>query len=187
MRKIIVGMFMSLDGVIEGPGPVDDFVHAGWTMPYFNEEVGQIIDENAAQSDALLLGRVTYQSFAAFFSTQTGGDADMMNNIHKYVASTTLKKAEWSNSTLLKGNIIEEIAKLKQQTGKDITISGSGTLVHSLMKHGLIDEYSLLVYPVILGTGKRLFAEGVKTNLKLMGAKALSSGVVHLSYQTAAN
>jgi dihydrofolate reductase len=187
MRKIIVGMFMSLDGVIEGPGPADNFVHAGWTMPYFNEEIGQIVAENAARCDAMLLGRVTYQNFAAHFASQTGGDADMMNNIRKYVASTTLKTVEWKNSTLLKGNIMEEIAKLKQQPGKDITISGSGALVHSLMKHDLIDEYSLLVFPVMLGTGKRLFAEGVKTNLNLVGAKALSSGVVHLSYQTAAS
>jgi len=185
MRKIVVGMFVSLDGVIEGPGPTDNFEHAGWTTPYFNEEVGQAIAENTFRSDALLLGRVTYQSFADTFSSQSGGQADIMNNFPKYVVSTTLTKADWNNSTLIKGNVAQEIAKLKQQPGKDITISGSGALVHSLMQHGLIDEFSLLVMPVVLGTGKRLFPNGVKANLKLVNAKPLSSGVVHLSYARA--
>jgi dihydrofolate reductase len=187
MRKIVVGMFVSLDGVIEGPGPTDNFEHAGWTMPYFNEEVGQAIAENTFRSDALLLGRQTYHDFAAVFASQSGGQADIMNNFPKYVVSTTLKKAEWTNSTLISKNVVEEITKLKQQPGKDITISGSGTLVHSLMAHGLIDEYSLLVMPVVLGTGKRLFPNGVNTSLELIGAKPLSSGVVHLSYVSKSN
>jgi dihydrofolate reductase len=184
MRKIVVGMFVSLDGVIEGPGPTDNFVHAGWTMPYFNEEVGQAIAENTFRSDALLLGRNTYHDFAGVFASQSGGQAEIMKNFPKYVVSTTMKKAEWNNSTLISSNIIEEVTKLKQQSGKDITISGSGMLVHSLLKHDLIDEFSLLVMPVVLGTGKRLFPEGVKTSFKLVNAKPLSSGVVHMTYVT---
>jgi len=126
---------------------------------------------------------VSYQSYAAAFSSQTGGFADVINGFHKYVVSTTLKKAEWNNSTLINGNIAEEIAKLKQQPGKGIGVSGSGTLVQTLMQHDLIDEYVLLVCPLVLGSGKRLFSDVSKTNLKLIEAKPLSSGVVVLTYQ----
>src|SRR5258708_36727793 len=184
MRRIVVGMFVSLDGVMEAPGPDSNFKYAGWTMPYFNDEIGKFISDSMAGSDALLLGRVTYEGFAASFSSQTGGVADVMNNQTKYVVSTTLKKVEWNNSRLIKGNIPEEIAKLKQQPGKDISVSGSGTLVQTLIQHDLIDEYSLLVYPVVLGTGKRLFREGIAmTTLKLVDAKPTSSGVMLLRYQ----
>lgn len=183
MRKIVVAEYVSLDGVMEGPGPGDVFEHAGWTMPYYNEEVQKVVSDGMSRSDALLLGRVTYQGFEAAFSSQTGGIADVMNSFTKYVVSTTLKKAEWNNSRLIKGNIAEEIMKLKQQPGKDIAVSGSGTLVQTLMQYDLIDEYLLLVYPVVLGSGKRLFRDGNKTTLKLIEAKALSSGIVVLTYQ----
>ena len=175
MRKIIVNEFLSLDGVMEAPEK--------WTFQYWNDEIQKVISDGFARCDALLLGRVTYQAFADAFSSQTGPDADIMNAQRKYVVSTTLKKADWNNSKLIKGNIAEEIAKLKQEPGKDIAISGAGTLAQSLLKLGLIDEYSLLVYPVVLGSGKRLFADDSSTTLKLVEAKPLSSGVVHLTYQ----
>jgi dihydrofolate reductase len=183
MRKVIVVEYMSLDGVIEGPNPGDPYEHAGWANPYNSEEAQKVISDIMSKGDALLLGRVSYQSYAAAFSSQTGGFADVMNDFHKYVVSTTLKKAEWNNSTLIKGNIVEEIAKLKQQPGKDIGVSGSATLVQTLMQHDLIDEYVLLVCPVVLGSEKRLFSNVGKTNLKLIEAKPLSSGVIVLTYQ----
>ena len=177
MRKIVVNEYVSLDGVMESPEK--------WTFQYFNDEVQQIISESFASSDALLLGRVTYQGFADAFSSQSGGIADVMNSRTKYVVSTTLDKAEWSNSTLIKGNVEEEIMKLKQQPGKDIAISGCATLVQSLIRYNLVDEYSLLVFPIILGTGKRLFDGGVAATLTLKETKSLSSGIVFLSYEPA--
>lgn len=183
MRKIVVGLFMSLDGVIEGPGPSDDFKYAGWTMPFYNDEVGGYIGSRMATADALLLGRHTYEGFQAAFAPQSGGVADVMNNFRKYVVSTTLKSAAWNNSTLINNNVPEEVAKIKQQPGQDISISGSGTLIQSLLPYNLVDELSLLVYPVVLGTGKRLFPEGIaKTDLKLIEAKPFSNGVVLLRY-----
>ncbi len=160
MRKIVVNEFVSLDGVMEAPEK--------WTFQYYNDEVQKVIADGFSP---------------AAFSGQTGPDADIMNSQRKYVVSTTLQKADWNNSTLIKGNIAEEIAKLKQQPGKDIAISGAGTLVRSLMQLDLVDEYSLLVYPVVLGSGMRLFEEGTKATLKLLDAKPLSSGVVYLSYE----
>ena len=176
MRKIVVGLFMSLDGVTEAPEK--------WSFPYFTDEIQGHIGASMAASDGLLLGRATYEGFKAAFSNQTTPDANAMNALPKYVASNTLKTADWKNSTLIKGNVIDEITKLKQQPGKDLTMSGSVSLIQSLMKHDLIDEYSLLVYPVVLGTGKRLFAEGSpNTALKLVEAKPFSSGVVLMRYQ----
>jgi len=184
MRKIVVGLFMSLDGVVEGPGPQDAFERAGWTMPYFTPEIGQIIGEITASSDALLLGRVTYQGFQSSFEHQTDGMAAMLNNQLKYVVSSTLKTPSWNNSRLIDKNVVEEITKLKQQPGKDISMSGSIRLVQTLMEHHLIDECSLLLYPVTVGAGRRLFKDGAAMNtLKLVEAKPLSSGVIHLRYQ----
>ena len=167
---------MSFDGVVEAPEK--------WSFPYYTDEIQKHIGASMAASDAMLLGRVTYEGFEAAFSQGSGGDADAMNNMPKYVVSNKLKSADWKNSTLIKGNIIDEIKKLRQQPGKDLAISGSITLAQSLMKQGLIDEYALLVYPVVLGTGKRLFAEGVPTiPLKLIEARPMSSGVVLMRYQ----
>lgn len=187
MRKIIVGMFMSLDGVYQGPGPSDQFEYAGWTMPYFNDEVGGYIGSRVATADALLLGRNTYDSFAATFAPQSGGMADVMNNMPKYVVSTTLKSADWNNTTLINDNVAEAVRQIKAQPGQDISISGSGTLVQSLLQHNLIDELSLLVYPVVLGTGKRLFPDGWKTDLKLIESRSLGTSVVLLRYEPAGN
>ena len=185
MRKLVASFFISLDGVVQGPGPGDDFALAGWTMPYWDDDIGAFIGAGMAVADTLLLGRVTYQGFAAAFASSTGPDAEIMNNYRKYVVSTTLERAEWHNSSLINGNVAEEVAKLKQQPGRDIGISGSGTLVQSLLRHNLIDELNLLIYPVVLGSGKRLFEEGVNHALKLKQSKTSSSGVLLTTYQVA--
>ena len=185
MRKLVVSEFVSLDGVMEDPGGVENFEHGGWTMPYWDEGIGKFKFDELFASDALLLGRVTYQGFAAAWPSRKDpqGFAERMNNLPKYVVSTTLKKVEWSNSRLIRGNIIEEVSKLKQQPGQDILITGSGELVNKLMPHQLIDEYRLLVYPVILGSGKRLFREESDANLRLVEARTFGSGVALLRYQ----
>ncbi len=185
MRKLVVSESITLDGVFEGPArtPYEPFEQAGWTEPYFSEEHMKYVSEGMAGGDALLVGRVTYEGFAASWTRQTGPVADFMNNVAKYVVSTTLKKAEWNNSTLISGNVAEEIARLKQQPGKNIAVLGSGALVRALMAYDLVDEYSLLVYPVVLGAGKRLFGGENKTSLRLREARAFSSGVVFLSYE----
>jgi dihydrofolate reductase len=179
---------MSLDGVVEGPGPGDNFELAGWSAPYFTPEIGRFIAESSAASDALLLGRVTYEGFAAAFASSTDGNpaAEMMNNIPKYVVSRTLEKAEWRNSTLLKGDAAEEVARLKRQPGKNINVSGSIELLQTLLRHGLVDELGLLVHPVVVGRGKRLFGDGFNTALDLMRTQTFSSGVVLLAYRPAA-
>lgn len=179
MRKIIVTEFITLDGVIESP-------HL-WSFPYGNEEIAKFKHDELFATDALLLGRVTYEGFAAAWPGRTdeAGFADRFNSIPKYVVTTTLDKAEWNNSHLLKHNVAQEIAKLKAETGQDIVVHGSATLVQTLMRENLIDQYNLLVYPIILGTGLRLFQEGSKASLNLVEAKAFGSGVVAQIYQPA--
>ncbi len=174
MRKLVVTEFLSLDGVMEEPA---------WTFKYWNDEIAKFKGEEASASDALLLGRVTYQGFAAAWPASKDEGADYFNSVRKYVVSTTLDKAEWNNSTLIKDNIVEEITNLKQQDGKDITVHGSATLVQTLMEHDLVDRYRLLVYPVVLGKGKRLFQEGATATLKLVETQPLSSGVAALIYE----
>ena len=185
MRKLVASFFISLDGVVQGPGPEEEFELAGWTMPYWDDDIAAFVQAGMAAADTLLLGRVTYQGFAAAFASSTGPDAETMNAFRKYVVSTTLEQADWTNSSLIKGNVAEEVAKLKQQPGRDIGISGSGTLVQSLLQHGLIDELNLLIYPVVLGRGKRLFQDGSNLTLKLKQSKTSSSGVVLTTYQMA--
>lgn len=187
MRRVIVSEFVSLDGVMEDPGGSEGSEHGGWTMPYWSDESGKIKFDELFASDALLLGRVTYQGFAAAWPSQhdEAGFGDRMNNLPKYVVSTTLEKAEWNNSTVLKGAAIEEITRLKQQPGQDILIGGSAKLIQTLIPHDLIDLYRLLVYPVALGSGKRLFQDGASATLKLTTFRPLDSGVVLLEYQPA--
>ena len=186
MRKVIVSEFVTLEGVMEDPGGAEKFKHGGWTWPYWNNEIGKFKLDELFASDALLLGRVTYQGFAAAWPSRTDkeGFADRMNSLPKFVVSATLDKAEWNNSKLIRGNVAEEVSRLKQQPGQDILIAGSGALVRTLMRHDLIDEYRLLVYPVVVGSGKRLF-EGLneRLNLKHISARTFSSGVVALCYQ----
>ena len=178
MRKIAAGLFISLDGVVESPEK--------WTGPYFNDQVGQAVGTLMAPNDAMLLGRVTYEGFAAAFGGQSGGMADQMNNTPKYVVSGTLASADWENSTLISQNVAEEIRALKERPGRNIGMSGSSTLVGWLLREGLLDQLDLLVFPVVLGTGKRLFSEpGNEIPLALTGSQAFSTGVVHLSYEPA--
>jgi dihydrofolate reductase len=181
MRKVTAGLFVSLDGVTESPEK--------WQLPYFNDEMGEAIGAAMAAADAMLLGRVTYQEFASYWPGVRSEDqpfADYMNNTPKYVVSTTLDTVEWSNSTLIKGNLAEEITKLKQQPGKNIGITGSTTLVQSLLQDDLLDELGLMIHPVVVGSGKRLFEEGGELKaLKLIDSKTFSTGVVSLTYQPA--
>jgi dihydrofolate reductase len=178
MRKIVVSEFVSADGVMEAPDT--------WQFPFQTEEMGAITERQTRDTDAFLLGRVTYEIFAGFWPTMTHnefGVADKWNSAPKYVVSTTLQKADWNNATLIKSNIIEEIHKLKQQPGSRIGIIGSAALVHSLLDAGLIDEIQVLVHPIVLGKGVRLFVDGYRSPLKLADSKILPNGVVFLSYE----
>ncbi len=174
MRRIVVTEFLSLDGVMENPM---------WTFPYWNDEIAQFKGDEGNASDALLLGRVTYEGFAAAWPESKDEGAEYFNSIRKYVVSTTLDKAEWNNSHLIKDNIVDQITSLKQQDGKDIVVHGSGRLIQTLMQHDLIDVYRLLIYPLVLGGGQRLFEDENTVNLKLVDSKATSSGVVALVYE----
>ena len=185
MRKIIVSEFISLDGVFESPG--DDgssFKYAGWTMPYGNDEFMKFKTEELFASDALLLGETTYAGFAKAWPTMKGAGefGERMNGLPKYVVSTTLKEATWNNSTIISKNVAEEIPKLKTMEVQDILVFGSGLLVQTLIQNNLVDEIRFLVYPVVLGTGKRFFKEGTNTTLKLQEVRAFKTGVVLLRY-----
>lgn len=173
MRKLVVTEFMTLDGVIENPI---------WSLPYWNDEIAKFKGDESNESDALLLGRVTYEGFAAAWPNSKDEGADYFNNVRKYVVSTTLEKVEWNNSVLIKGDLVEEINKLKQQDGKNIIVHGSGKLIQTLMQHDLIDIYRLLIYPLVLGKGQRLFESEQKVKLKLVESKTMSSGAVGLIY-----
>ncbi|MDX1992537.1 MAG: dihydrofolate reductase family protein [bacterium] len=179
MRKIVVSEFLSADGVMEAPET--------WQFPFQTEEMGAITERQIHDKDAFLLGRVTYEVFASYWPTQTHnefGIADKLNSAPKYVVSTTLEKADWNNSTQIKSNVIEEIRKLKQQPGGTIGMTGSAKLVHTLLDAGLVDEIQMLVHPIVLGQGVRLFAEGGhRSSLKLTDSQILSNGVVYLAYQ----
>ncbi len=187
MGRIVAAEYLSLDGVTEDPGPAGKFKYRSWTSPYWNDELAEYQSELLFASDALLLGRVTYEEFVASWPLRSGDPfTDRMNSMPKFVASTTLEEPlEW-NSTLLKGDVAEEVQKLKQQPAQDLLIYGSGALVDTLMQHHLIDVYRLMVYPLVLASGKRLFREGDdKTTLTLTDAKTTSTGVVVLTYQPA--
>jgi dihydrofolate reductase len=174
--RIVVSEFITLDGVIEAPDQ--------WSFPYGTDELYQYKLDELMTTDAGLLGRVTYEGFAAAWPESDESDfATRLNNMPKYVVSTTLEKAEWNNSHIIRSNVPEEIARLKQQPGNDMAVSGSATLIQTLIRHDLVDEYHLLVYPVVLGKGIRLFQEGATTNLKLVESRTFSSGVVLLVYQ----
>ncbi len=175
MRNIVVTEFLSLDGVMEEPG---------WTFEYWNDEIAKFKGEESTASDVLLLGRVTYQGFAAAWPQSNDEGADYFNSVRKYVVSNTLEEPlEWNNSRLIKDDIVEQITDLKQQDGKDIMVHGSATLVQTLMKHDLVDRYRLLVYPLVVGKGKRLFEEDTPATLRLLESQSFSSGVVALIYE----
>ena len=191
MRKIIVAEFVSFDGVMQAPGGADEdteggFTHGGWTWPYWHDDIGAHFFEAISQCDAFLLGRKTWQIHGGAFEPMAPGDpfGDVLNNMHKYVVSTTLQSTSaWRNSTLISQNVVEEVRKLKEQPGKDIFVDGSSVLVHTLAQHDLVDEYSFHVYPVVLGSGKRVFPAGLRVNLKLIESKPVPSGVVWMRYQ----
>ena len=192
MRKLIVSEFMSLDGVIQAPGGKDEdrdggFEHGGWTWPYWHDDIGMSFGEFMKDTDAFLLGRLTYVTHANAFEPMPSGDpfGDLMNAPKKYVVSTTLTDPVWRDTTIIAGNFIEFVRDLKTQPGKNIMTDGSSQLVHALLEHDLVDELHLLVYPLALGGGKRLFPDGVHTTFRLMSAKPYPSGVVGLHYERA--
>jgi dihydrofolate reductase len=190
MRKIVVSEFVSLDGVMQAPGGKDEdteggFAYGGWTIPYWHDEIGAHFAQVMSESDAFLLGRKTWQIHGGAFEPMAEGDpfGDTMNAMPKYVVSTTLPSAAaWRNSTLINGNVVEEVRALKAQPGKNIIIDGSSALIHTLAQHDLIDEYRLIVYPVALGGGKKVFQDGTRVNLRLVEAQPLPSGVVLTHY-----
>jgi len=175
--KIVVTEFLTLDGVMEAPNE--------WSFPYWGDDIAKVKLDELFAADAHLLGRVTYEGFAAAWPSMTdeAGFADRMNGLPKYVVSTTLEKAEWNNSHIIKTNVAEEVSKLKQQPGGDVLVAGSATLIDALLRDDLVDEYRLLVYPIVVGKGKRLFKDGSDTKLKLVETRLFASGVVLLRYQ----
>lgn len=177
MRKIVAGLFMSLDGVVEQP--------ENWHFPYYNDEMGNVVQKQMADADTLLLGRVSYEGFAEYWSDKggDGGFGDYFNDTPKLVASRTLDKVEWKNSTLLGSDVVAELTALKSQPGKNISITGSVVLVRSLVQAGILDELSLLIHPIVVGKGQRLF-EGVNDTLplKLIESTTFSTGVVNAVY-----
>jgi dihydrofolate reductase len=177
MRKIIAGLFISLDGVVEAP--------QDWHFPYFNDEMGEAVASQAAQSDTMLLGRRTYEEFASYWPNQSSEEpfADVMNGTPKLVASTTLGSVDWQNSTLIEGDVVDALKGIKQGPGKDISITGSPTLVRSLLRAGILDELRLLVHPIVVGHGKRLFeAEDQPIPLRLIESKTFTTGVQAMTY-----
>jgi dihydrofolate reductase len=187
MGRIVVTEFVSLDGVIEAPGGGESFRHGGWTFEINRGDEGDKfkLDETLS-SEALLLGRVTYEGFAAAWPSREGEFADKFNAMPKYVVSSTLEEPEWNNSTLLKGDVADEVAKLKQEQDGDIVVHGSARLVQTLVEHDLVDEFRLMVFPVVLGSGKRLFGEtNDKKPLRLVDSKVVGDGVAILIYEPA--
>jgi|SRR5699024_7947295 len=186
MRKIIATEFITLDGVMEDPGGAEKTKHGGWSGQFWNEEAQKYKYDELFATDALLLGRVTYEGFAAAWPSMTDEDgfADRMNGLPKYVVSETLNHAEWSHSSLIKEKVVEQISQMKQESGQDIVIHGSGKLINSLLPHGLIDEFRLMVFPLVLGGGKRLFKETADPNqFKLLETKTFETGVIVAHYQ----
>jgi dihydrofolate reductase len=184
MRRIVAVEYLALDGVVEDPGPMGDYAHRAWTLPYWNDDVSKWQTDQLFASDALLLGRVTYEEFAASWPLRSGDPfTDRMNSLPKFLASTTLQEPlEW-NTTLLKSDTVAAVTELKEQPGDDILIYGSGSLVNTLMPHGLIDEYRFMIYPLVLGTGDRLFRDGNDmTTLTFKRAETSATGVAMLVY-----
>jgi dihydrofolate reductase len=194
LRELIVAEFISLDGVIQAPGGAEEdteggFTQGGWTWPYWHDNIGTHFFEAMSRSDALLLGRKTWQIHGGAFEPMPAGDpfGDVMKSVRKYVVSTTLTSASaWRNSTIIRDDVVESVRRLKQEPGKSLLLDGSSRLVQVLAQHDLVDEYSLHVYPIVLGGGKRLFPEGKRINLALVEAAPLPTGVVFTRYRRAA-
>jgi dihydrofolate reductase len=191
MRKILVNTFLSLDGVMQAPGgpeedPAGGFTHGGWSVNYWDDAMGQLMGEVMGKPFDLLLGRKTYEIFAAHWPHSDEPGADALNNATKYVVSTTLRSADWKNSTLIRDNVPEAMARLKEQDGPEIQVHGSGNLIQTLLKHNLVDVFSLFIFPVLLGSGKRLFADGtVPAGLRVVDTKTSTTGVIMARYEPA--
>jgi dihydrofolate reductase len=191
VRELIVAEFVTLDGVIQAPGGAEEdteggFAHGGWTWPYWHDDIGARFFRTMADADALLLGRKTWQIHGAAFDPMPPGDpfGDVMKSVRKYVVSTTLTSAAlWRNSTIIREDVAETVRRIKQEPGRNILLDGSSQLVHTLAEHDLIDEYSLHVYPLARGSGKRLFPDGTRIELKLVETAPLPTGVVYLRYR----
>lgn len=191
MRKLVVIDFLSLDGVMQAPGqPEEDteggFKHGGWAIPYHDEGLAEDVAESMAATDAYLFGRKTYENFAAYWPTAPREIpfTDHLNNTSKYVVSQKLKEPGWQNSTVIDGDVVDEVRKLKEQPGKNIAVLGSGELVQTLIKNDLVNEYFLTVYPIVLGGGKRLFRDDDQLmKLELVDSKTTSTGGVALRYR----
>jgi dihydrofolate reductase len=190
MRELIVAEFITLDGVIQAPGSADEdteggFTHGGWTQPYWHDDIGTRFLQVMSQADAVLLGRKTWQIHGEAFEPMAGNPfADGFNNIHKYVVSTTLESASaWRNSTLIRDNVVDTVRELKQQPGKNILLDGSSVLVQLLAQHDLVDEYIMHVFPLVLGSGKRLFPQSKRLDLTLVEASPLPTGVMFMRYR----
>jgi dihydrofolate reductase len=190
MRKLIVSEFLTLDGVMQAPGGAEEdteggFRHGGWTMPYWHDDIGHTFGALMQDCDAFLLGRKTYLIHGNAFEPMPVGDpfGDLMNAPAKYVVSKTLEKPVWRNTTIIRDNVVEAVRKLKAAPGKNILTDGSHQLVHTLFAHDLVDELHLLLYPLLLGGGKRLLPEGVHATFKLKSATPYPSGVVGLHYE----
>src|SRR3954466_15567468 len=192
MRKLIVHEFMTLDGVMQAPGGEDEdreggFRYGGWTLPYWHDDIGAYFGSMMQEVDAFLLGRKTYVGHAQALEPMPEGDpfGDMMNAPAKYVVSRTLEQPIWRNTTIIRDHVVDAVRDLKAQPGKNILTDGSSQLVHTLLEHDLVDELHLLVYPLTLGGGKRLFPEGTHRRVKLVDAKPFPSGVVRIHYTRA--
>ncbi len=187
MGRIVVTEFVSLDGIMEDPGGVEDFKHGGWSFEFERGDEGDRFKlEEAFEAEALLLGRLTYERFAAAWPSREGEFADKFNTMPKYVVSSTLAEADWTNSAVLKGDVVDEVAKLQRDVSGDIVVHGSARLVQTLIEHDLVDELRLMVFPVVLGSGKRLFGEtSDKKRLRLADSRTVGDGVAILIYQPA--
>ena len=192
MRKLIVSEFMSLDGVMQAPGGKDEdrdggFEHGGWTIPFWHDDIGAAFFEMIQQCDALLLGRRTYVTHAEAFEPMPAGDpfGDALNAPKKYVVSKTLENPQWRNTTIIRDDVVGSVRALKAQPGRNILTDGSSQLVHELLEHDLVDELHLLVYPIVLGSGKRVLPNGLSRKFRLMSTKTYPTGVVALHYALA--
>ncbi len=187
MRKIIVLSFISLDGVMQAPGgPEEDtsggFKYGGWTFPYFDEASGKLMDKQMTQPFELLLGRRTFDIFASYWPTHEKGWPGI-NDVKKYVASNTLTSTDWNNSIILNGDVVEKVKKLKEENGPDLQVHGSGNFIQTLLKNDLVDELWLKIFPITLGSGKKLFAEGtMPAGFKLTSSEVTPSGVIFANY-----
>lgn len=191
MRKLVVNTFSTLDGVMQAPGgppedPSGGFSYGGWSVNYWDDSMNRLMGEAMSQPSDILLGRKTYEIFAAYWPYSTEPGADQLNAAKKYVVSRTLDKVDWNNSTLIKGDAVEGIKQLKAQDGPEILVHGSSNLIQTLLRHNLIDEYRIWIFPVVIGKGKRLFDQGtIPSSLQLKSINHSGSGVIMAFYEPA--